>query len=86
MDQTVEMHLLRKMLMYDFFEANLLVCYNRKYVFCVQMYEEHNSVLQDVTDELKNYQSVMEALHEQAANLGEQVNSAWALSLMRTLL
>ena len=29
--------------------------------------------LQDVTDELKNYQSVMEALHEQAANLGEQV-------------
>ena len=28
---------------------------------------------QDVTDELKNYQSVMEALHEQAANLGEQV-------------
>lgn len=27
----------------------------------------------DVTDELKNYQSVIEALHEQAANLGEQV-------------
>ncbi|XP_060584243.1 spectrin beta chain-like isoform X5 [Ruditapes philippinarum] len=26
----------------------------------------------DVTDELKNYQSVIEALHEQAANLGEQ--------------
>ncbi|KAH3857022.1 hypothetical protein DPMN_099619 [Dreissena polymorpha] len=27
----------------------------------------------DVTDDLKNYQSVIEALHEQAANLGEQV-------------
>ncbi|XP_052270062.1 spectrin beta chain-like isoform X3 [Dreissena polymorpha] len=26
----------------------------------------------DVTDDLKNYQSVIEALHEQAANLGEQ--------------
>ena len=33
----------------------------------------YNGMFQDVTDELKNYQSVMEALHEQAANLGEQV-------------
>ena len=31
----------------------------------------HN--LQEVTEDLKNYQTVIEALHEQAANLGEQV-------------
>ena len=29
--------------------------------------------VQEVTEELKNYQSVIEALHEQAASLGEQV-------------
>lgn len=29
---------------------------------------------QDVTEELKNYQSVIESLHEQAASLGEQVS------------
>ena len=31
------------------------------------------SLAQEVTEELKNYQSVIEALHEQAASLGEQV-------------
>ena len=29
--------------------------------------------LQEVTDELKNYESTVQALHEQAANLGEEV-------------
>lgn len=28
--------------------------------------------MQEVTDELKNYESTLAALHEQAANLGEQ--------------
>ena len=30
-------------------------------------------ILQDVAEELNNYQSVIDALHEQAGNLGEQV-------------
>ena len=30
-------------------------------------------VFQDVTDELENYHSVIQALHDQAAQLGDQV-------------
>ena len=35
--------------------------------------EVFSLILQDVAEELNNYQSVIDALHEQAGNLGEQV-------------
>lgn len=43
--------------------------------------------LQEETEEIKSYQSVIEGLHEQAANLGEQVRShPWDFELLSSFL